>query len=143
MFLCIAAIDDEEGTIEKTSETNTVLIIEDDTAMRTLFSRVLELEGYRALQAEDGDAGLRWARQSQVALVILDLQLPTRSGWEVLKELKTDPVLSGIPVVVITASAGVDQRDRALSSGAADYLTKPVSVATFRKACADVLRRKG
>lgn len=129
--------------MEKTYETNTVLIIEDDADMRTLFSRVLELEGYRALQAEDGDAGLRLARQSQVALVILDLQLPGRSGWEVLKELKTDPVLSRIPVIVITASAGVDQRDRALSSGAAEYLTKPISVAALRKACADVLRQKG
>lgn len=80
MFVCIAAIDDGVGTIAKTGETNTVLVIEDETDMRMLISRVLELEGYRVLQAEDGDAGLRLVRQSQVALVLLDLQLPGRSG---------------------------------------------------------------
>lgn len=60
-----------------------------------------------------------------------------------LEELKTDPVLSGIPVIVITASAGVNQRDKALSSGAGDYLVKPISAAALKKVCADVLQRKG
>lgn len=127
----------------KTRQTNTVLVIEDDADMRRLVSRILDLEGYHVLQAEDGDAGLKLARESQVALVILDLRLPGRSGWEILEELKTDPVLWQIPVFVITASAGLNQRDKALRLGAAEYLIKPISAAALKKACANALRRKG
>jgi CheY-like chemotaxis protein len=93
--------------------TETVLIIEDEADIRTFASRVLELEGYRILQAENGDTGLRLVRETQVALVLLDLQLPERNGWAVLAELKSDAALSAIPVIMFTASAAVAQRDRA------------------------------
>lgn len=126
----------------KACKTNTVIVIEDEVDIRMFICRVLELEGYHVLQAEDGDAGLRLAKQSQVALVMLDLHLPGRSGWEVLQELRTDSKVSQIPVIVITASVGVDQCSRALSLGAADYLVKPMSASDLTKACADVLRRR-
>ena len=123
-------------------KTKTVLVIEDEADVLNFASRVLELEGYRVLRAEDGDEGLRLARQSQVALVLLDLRLPGRSGWEVLEQLKKEPELSSIPVVVFTASAGVSQRGRALSMGAADYMVKPLSAASLRTTIARILRRK-
>jgi len=126
-----------------TRETNPILVIEDDPEIRRFISRVLELEGYSVLQTEDGDAGLRLTRQSQFALVLLDLKLPGRNGWDVLQDFKTDPALSAIPVIVITASAGVNQRNKALSLGALDYLIKPVSAAMLKKACSNVLRQRG
>lgn len=118
----------------------TILIIEDEDDIRTFASRVLELEGYRVLQAGDGDEGLRLARGNQVALVLLDLRLPGRDGWAVLSQMKDDPELSSIPVVVFTASAGVPQQSRALAGGAADYLVKPLSATSLRKSIARVLR---
>jgi len=118
----------------------TILIIEDEDDIRTFASRVLELEGYRVLQADDGDEGLRLARGNQVALVLLDLRLPGRDGWAVLSQMKDDPELSSIPVVVFTASAGVPQQSRALAGGAADYLVKPLSATSLRKSIARVLR---
>jgi len=118
----------------------TILIIEDEDDIRTFASRVLELEGYRVLQAGDGDEGLRLARGNQVALVLLDLRLPGRDGWAVLSQMKNDPELSPIPVVVFTASAGVPQQSRALAGGAADYLVKPLSATSLRKSIARVLR---
>lgn len=118
----------------------TILIIEDEDDIRTFASRVLELEGYRVLQAGDGDEGLRLARGNQVALVLLDLRLPGRDGWAVLSQMKSDPELSSIPVVVFTASAGVPQQSRALAGGAADYLVKPLSATSLRKSIARVLR---
>jgi adenylate cyclase len=118
----------------------TILIIEDEDDIRIFASRVLELEGYRVLQAGDGDEGLRLARGNQVALVLLDLRLPGRDGWAVLSQMKDDPELSSIPVVVFTASAGVPQQSRALAGGAADYLVKPLSATSLRKSIARILR---
>jgi len=118
----------------------TILIIEDEDDIRTFASRVLELEGYRVLQAGDGDEGLRLARGNQVAMVLLDLRLPGRDGWAVLIQMKSDPELSPIPVVVFTASAGVPQQSRALAGGAADYLVKPLSATSLRKSIARILR---
>lgn len=124
----------------KRPETKTVLIIEDEADVRNFASRVLELEGYRVLQAADSDEGLRLARKSPVALVLLDLKLPGCDGWVVLTELKSDPALSTIPVILFTASAAVTQRDRALSIGAADYLVKPLSAASLRESVSRILR---
>lgn len=126
----------------KRSKRKTILVIEDEPEVCDFASRVLELEGYRILQAEDGDTGLRLAREKQVALVLLDLRLPGRSGWAVLEQIKRESELSAIPVIVFTASAGVSQRERALSMGAADYLVKPLSAASLRKAVTRILYDK-
>ena len=127
----------------KKRETKTVLVIEDETDVRNFAARVLELEGYWALQAEDGDAGLRLARENQVAVVLLDLRLPGYDGWTVLEQMKMEPELSAIPVIVFTASARITQRAKAIRMGAADYLIKPLSAARLRKAVARVLRQEG
>ena len=127
----------------KRPETKTVLIIEDEADIRNFASRVLELEGYHVLQAVDGDEGLRLARKSPVALVLLDLKLPGCDGWVVLTELQSDPALSTIPVILFTASAAVTQRDRALSIGAADYLVKPLSAASLRESVSRILHTGG
>lgn len=124
----------------KKSELKTVLIIEDEADVRNFVSRVLGLEGYRVLEAGDGDEGLRLVKQRQVSLVLLDLKLPTIDGWTVLEQMKAEPALSKIPVVVFTASAAVPQRDKALSMGAVDYLVKPISAADLNEAVARTLR---
>lgn len=123
-------------------EIETVLIIEDETDVRNFASRVLELEGYHVLQAEDSEEGIRLLRGGRVSLVLLDLKLPGHNGWVILEQIKSEPELSAIPVIVFTASAGVSQREKALSLGAADYLVKPLSAASLKKAVARTLRRQ-
>jgi adenylate cyclase len=118
----------------------TILAIEDETEVLTFVSRVLELEGYRVLKAGDGDTGLGLAREYNIALVLLDLRLPGRDGWSVLWEMKGDPKLSAVPVIVLTASAGMPQRDRAIEIGAVNYLVKPLSATSLREAVARVLK---
>jgi len=120
----------------------TVLIIEDEADILNFASRVLELEGYHVLQAKDSDEGLRLVRESQVALVLLDLRLPGHDGWWVLDQMKKEPELSAILVIVFTVSAAVSQRDRALSMGAVDYLVKPLSETSLHKAVARALGRR-
>ena len=70
---------------------------------------------------------------------MLDLKLPGVDGWLVLEQLKNDPELSSIPVVVFTASAAASQREKALKMGATDYLVKPVSAITLRGTVARAL----
>lgn len=126
----------------KRHETKTILVIEDEADVRNFASRVFELEGYRVIQAADVDEGMKLMRQSQPSLVLLDLRLPGRSGWTMLEQLKNDAEPSAIPVIVFTASAAVQQRERALRMGAASYLVKPLSAASLKKAVIRILRRK-
>ena len=124
-------------------EAETILVIEDEVDVRNFVSRVLELEGYRTLQAEDGNQGIKIARKNSLALILLDLRLPERDGWSVLAEMKEDAVLSAIPVVVLSASAETAQRERAFSEGAVDYLVKPISAASLRETVTRILNQRG
>ncbi len=125
------------------SRKKAVLIIEDEVDLRNFASRTLELEGYQILQAENGDRGIALARENRVDLVLLDLRLPGRDGWSVIAQMKSEPELSTIPVILFTASAGISQRDRGFRAGAADYLVKPLSVASLREAVARILNQRG
>jgi len=127
----------------KQGEKKTILVVEDEAEIRNFISRVLEFEGYHALEAEDGDEGLRLLRGGNIALVLLDLSLPSRDGWSVIAEMKGEPELSAIPIIVITASAGVSQRGRALSMGAVDYMVKPLSAASLRETVNRILDGRG
>ncbi len=126
----------------KSPEAKTILIIEDEAEVRSFAGRVLELEGYRVLGTEDSDEGIRLAREQRVALVLLDLRLPGGDGWWVLTQLKNEAELSAIPVIMFTASAAKQQREQALSLGAADYLVKPLSTASLREAVTHILSWK-
>ena len=95
----------------------TILIIEDETDIQNFAARVLELEGYQVLKANDGERGMEIIREYPVALVLLDLRLPGRDGWSILREIKRNPELSMIPVVVLTAIAETLQRKRTLRMG--------------------------
>jgi len=116
-------------------KTRSVLVIEDEVEIRNFALRVLELEGYHVLKAGDGNEGLKMAKASrELSMVLLDLRLPGRDGWGVLQEMKKDPKLSAIPVVVFSALAATWQKKKALGMGAADYLTKPIDAASLKKA---------
>ncbi len=119
-----------------------VLVIEDDAESRNFMARVLELEGYQVLQADNSEQGIAVARENHLALVLLDLQLPGHDGGVVLVEVRNTPSLSTIPVIVITASAAALQRERALGMGATEYLVKPLSAASLREAVARILSRQ-
>ncbi|HUH30002.1 MAG TPA: ATP-binding protein, partial [Rhodanobacter sp.] len=101
----------------------TILIVDDDAAGTELIVRMLAGEGFRAIPAADGEEGLRLARELRPDLILLDVLMPNADGWAVLSQLKADPLLAGIPVVMISVT-----REKALgfAVGAADYLVKPV-----------------
>ena len=101
----------------------TVLIIDDDPMIQHLLRGHLEAENFRVLAAVDGIEGLTLAREQRPTVIILDIHLPRLDGWTVLGELKSDPVLASIPVVMMSVE---EQRARGFSFGACEYLVKPV-----------------
>ena len=119
-----------------------ILVVEDEPDIRQFISRVLELGGHRVLRAEDGEEGLKIARGNPITMVLLDLRLPGQDGWAVLGEMKEDPQLWNIPVVILSASISKEQQEKAFSMGAAGYLVKPLSTASLREAVARILRSK-
>ena len=111
----------------KGQEVLTVLVIEDDPDTRDFISRVLELDGCKVLQTGDIATGFRLATDCQVSLIVLDLRLPGRDGWDFLAWREKEPKLLAVPTIVFTAEAGVSQREKALRMGATEYLVKPLS----------------
>ncbi|MBT4512881.1 MAG: response regulator [Chloroflexi bacterium] len=124
------------------TEARTILIVEDEPNIMKFASKVLELEGYQICQAWDANEGLGLVKESHIDLVLLDLTLPGTDGWEVLRQLKDDPELSKIPVVVFTAAVELPNQERASSMGAADFLMKPLSPATLRESIHSILHHE-
>ncbi len=101
-----------------------LLVIDDDPSARDLMQRFLGKEGYRIACAADGEEGLRLARELHPDLITLDVMMPRVDGWTVLAELKSDPELSVIPVVMLTIAD--DKKNLCLTLGASEYVTKPI-----------------
>ncbi len=106
----------------------TILYIEDDLSNRTLVKRVLEAEGYRVVEAEDGQQGLEMARAKQPALILVDISMPDMDGYEVTARLRAMPELGSVPIIAVTAHVLKGDRERTLAAGCAAYIQKPIDV---------------
>ncbi len=105
-----------------------VLLVEDNELNRDMLTRRLVRRGYEVEVATDGTAGLRMAESCSPDLILLDLSLPEMDGFEVLRRLRRDYRMSGIPVIALTAHALVTDRNRALAAGFDDYDIKPIEM---------------
>jgi CheY-like chemotaxis protein len=109
-----------------------ILIVEDKASSRELLRTVLQSQGYAVHEAADGEEGLQKARSEVPDLILLDLQMPVRNGYQVLEELRQDPRFAAIPIVAVTASAMQGDREKALAAGFDGYLTKPLPLNRLR-----------
>lgn len=114
-----------EGKIEPVASHSqaTVLVVDDDATARDLLTRTLESKGYRVISARHGLEALALARQHRPQAITLDVMMPQLDGWGVLRQLKDDPELRDIPVIMATI---LNERTLAIPLGAAELLTKPV-----------------
>ncbi|HYQ93812.1 MAG TPA: response regulator [Burkholderiales bacterium] len=108
-----------------------ILIIEDNKANLELVEYLLEASGYATFAARDGEEGIRGARKEHPDLIICDLQMPIMDGYEVVRELKKDPLLRPIPVIAVTALSMAGDRNNVLAAGFDGYLSKPIEPETF------------
>lgn len=120
-------------TRKQAQEMRTILVAEDRDTSRELARTLLEHSGYTVLEAADGEQAVRVAREHLPDLVLLDLQMPRKNGFEVLHELRSDERFKSTPIVALTASAMIGDKDKALIEGFTAYLTKPLSLAAVRR----------
>ena len=118
-----------------------ILIIEDNDKNRKLVREVLQVTGYRTVEAETAEEGLHLAREAKPALVLMDLQLPGMDGFAALAALRADAATQTIPVIAVTASAMSHQRPQILAAGFDGYQTKPLAVREFLQVVREVLDR--
>jgi len=116
----------------------TILLVDDEDAVQKLLTYPLEHEGFRVLQARDGEEALRCFGRERVDLVVLDLMLPKLDGLEVCRRLRAT---SAVPIIMLTARDDELDKVVGLELGADDYITKPFSIREFRSRVRALLRR--
>jgi len=104
-----------------------ILIVEDDRPIIELIEHYLGKEHFTVLSATTGDVAIKTATARKPHLVILDIMLPGKDGWEVCRELRTSPQTASIPIIMLTAKAEESDKVIGLELGADDYMTKPFS----------------
>jgi two-component system cell cycle response regulator DivK len=106
----------------------TILYIEDNPENRLLVRRVLEVEGYRVIEADSGKTGLQKAETMAPDLVLMDINLPEIDGYELTHRLKQMPDLAGVPIVAMTANVMKGDREKTFAAGCDGYIQKPIDV---------------
>lgn len=119
-----------------------ILIADDKATSRELLRTVLERQGYEVVEAANGEEALERALAELPDLILLDLQMPRRTGYEVLGELRKDPRNAALPIIALTASAMQGDRERALAAGFTGYLAKPVPLVRLREEVQRLLQAK-
>jgi DNA-binding response OmpR family regulator len=102
----------------------TILFIEDESALQKTVGEIIRKEGYDMISALDGELGMTLAKEKRPDLIMLDLVLPKKDGFEVLKSLKQNEWTKKIPVVVVTNLGKMENMDKAIELGATAYLVK-------------------
>jgi CheY-like chemotaxis protein len=119
----------------------TVLIADDEPSMRPLVHATIESDDYKVLEAADGDEAWTLIQKFKPLLVLLDVQMPGRTGLEILGMIKSDPSLSATRVILLTAKALVADVEAGMTAGADFYLTKPFSPLDLLTHVEESLRR--
>jgi DNA-binding response OmpR family regulator len=121
-------------------DSSTILLADDEDSVQKLLTYPLERDGFRVVQARDGEQAIRLFGDEHVDLVVLDLMLPKVDGLEVCKRLRAD---SNVPIIMLTARGEELDKVLGLELGADDYITKPFSIREFRSRVRALLRRAG
>ena len=120
------------------TDSSTILLVDDEDAVQKLLAYPLERDGFRVVQARDGEEALARFAEERVDLVVLDLMLPKVDGLEVCKRLRAS---SSVPIIMLTARDDELDKVLGLELGADDYITKPFSIREFRSRVRALLRR--
>jgi DNA-binding response OmpR family regulator len=119
-----------------------ILVVDDDKSIVKVLASYLEQAGYGVLAAHDGETALHILRRERPDLVILDLMMPRRDGWEVTKIVRTDKGLAATPIIMLTARFDETDKILGLELGADDYITKPFSAREVVTRVKALLRRQ-
>lgn len=116
-----------------------ILVADDEDDVKVVVQLFLESKGYEILTAYDGLDALDKARKEHPDLILLDLMMPVLDGFDVCKKLKAHPETASIPVVMLSASAQAESKQRGLEAGAVDYIIKPFQPEALDKLIHEIL----
>lgn len=102
-----------------------ILVVDDENDYHKLLKIILKPEGYSVISAYDGKEGVEKIYKEKPDLIILDINMPKMSGWEVCNEIRKDPKLIYIPILMLTVRSKQEEQIRGLQIGSDDYMTKP------------------
>jgi CheY-like chemotaxis protein len=131
----------KEGILNEIHERKLVLVVEDHEDTQTCVAQQLEDYGFEVATASDGESAMRMMRERRPALVYLDMNLPNVSGYDVCEQIRTDPDLQDIPVVMTSAQKSVAVRASCIEAGADAFVPKPFQLDVFAKMIARMVSR--
>lgn len=123
------------------AQTYTLLVVDDDLDTLKLVGTTLEKQGFVIHIAKDGQEALDKVQEAKPDLILLDVMMPKMDGYEVTRRLRANPQTAGIPIILFTAKAQVDDKVAGLEAGADDYLTKPTHPAELVARVRNILKR--
>ncbi len=121
------------------SKQQTVLVVDDDPEIRTLIAATLERMGFMVSQAADGRTAIKRLDASRPSLLCIDLMLPESSGYEVCEHVNQTPMLTGLPVLMVSARSMPEDRAQAEELGVRVFLSKPFTFSELKQAVAQAL----
>ena len=120
-------------------KTKTILVIEDNELNMKLLRGLLKVTDYQMLEAFDAETGIELVRRQKPDLILMDIQLPGMDGLEATRHIKNDPEIRHIPVIALTSYAMSGDKEKALTAGCIDYITKPYSTKGLLKTLNNML----
>lgn len=118
-----------------------VLVVDDDPMVTRLVRINLELEEFQVEEAWDGNTAMKMMRENPPQILVLDIMMPRMDGWEILRQVREDPVLKDMPVVLLTAKVQDEDMARGWRMGADGYITKPFNPVGLADILREVLSR--
>lgn len=118
-----------------------ILIIDDNEQNRKLFGFILQNSGYEIIESENGEDGLKLAKENHPGLILMDIQMPVIDGTEAFRILRSEPETKDIPVIALTSYAMRGDREKFLEQGFNGYISKPINVKEFMNTVKSVLGR--
>jgi two-component system cell cycle response regulator DivK len=113
------------------SDKATILYVEDNSDNRKLVRRVLEVEGYKVVEAMDGVQALECLESGQIDLALMDINMPDMDGYTLTSRIKAMPRFASLPIVAVTANVMRGDRERSLQAGCDGYIQKPIDIDTL------------
>jgi two-component system cell cycle response regulator DivK len=110
-----------------------ILIVDDDAKTRKLLRAVLQNSGYEIIEAENGEQGIKLAKENIPVLILMDIEMPVMDGMSAFKVIRADESTKNIPVIALTSYAMKGDKEKFLAEGFDNYISKPIDVKEFMK----------
>ncbi len=127
---------------DKTDSRTFALVVDDSITVRRVTQRLLERNGMRVLTARDGVDAMEVLAENTPDIILLDIEMPRMDGYEVAAQVRNDPRLADVPIIMITSRVGEKHRARAIELGVDDYLGKPYQEAQLLEAIEPLVQRR-